>query len=287
MTEVSFTTLTNAERFAIWANSCVGSPYLPHSKGVECTPTNRHKLSAEYPKSEKYVKAVCPVISKKIAECHGVYDECKRCKWYNHADHAPILAYGPLELITVALSKVGVIDNSTKAEDFINGDHVIYSGAINYIKNFPNIVCVVFNVSEDTGNIAKIGVYNGKDIPESVVYVKNYLKGVVKTDFEKHEWSHFALIDVLYPLIVYDEMLRKVNIEQEQEINSVYQAKVVSGDNTISLNIRRRPTVNSGIIAQVNNGDTIHVLKTMDNMWVKVMYGDFVGYAVSKYIEKL
>jgi uncharacterized protein YgiM (DUF1202 family) len=82
-------------------------------------------------------------------------------------------------------------------------------------------------------------------------------------------------------------MLRKVNIEQEQEINSVYQAKVVSGDNTISLNIRRRPTVNSGIIAQVNNGDTIHVLKTMDNMWVKVMYGDFVGYAVSKYIEKL
>lgn len=277
---------TDAERLIIWANSCVGSPYLPHSVGVACTPTNRYKASVTYPRACKYANSVCPVISRKVSDCHGIYDEVKRCRWYDHNSDSPLPAYGPLELVTQAMSIVGVKISTcgTTVEEFLGDKIIVYRGGIHNLSVNPKIACLVFNVSEETGNVSKIGIYNGADIPESVVYVKSYLSGVIKTDFDRNDWSHFALIDGLYSKDTYDNMLKDIIMAQNRSGEHVYPAKVATIGDGVMLNIRRRPSINSGIISQVPNGSEVQVLSRLDEMWLKVMYGDTIGYSVSKYI---
>lgn len=278
---------SKAEALIVWANSRVGCPYLPKTKGVICTPYVRTDLSRRYPRAAPYIKKSCALHSGKIAACRGFWDEGKRCPFFDHAQDDGRPGYGPLQLVSGGFDEAKIRIPDEDAVMFLSDERVSYRGVIASLPDFP-IVCVVFNVSIDTGHVSRIGIFDGSGDDRVVFYVKNYRDGVVREPYQHGAWSHWAFISALYEddKATADRIFEHIDEYATKYTNKPYEAIVHTGG-VLSLNVRRLSGTTSGIIGQVGNGETLFVLRELNDKWAKVSYNDMVGYAQLQYLKRI
>lgn len=273
-------TLAPAERLLLWANARVGCTYLPGENGGPCTPARRVRLCANYPRQSQYIRSSCAVLLGKTERCDGTWGEGITCSWYNHADSAHKIAYGAFEFVLNALWDAGIdVKNATPGELF--GDEVfLYRGPLYRMERM--IVGIVYNINSKTGIIDRIGIYDGDG---SVIYAHSYRFGIVKVPLRPSDWSNWALVDGLYDKAVTDEVLGRIRDDEASEDDQIVSFGIVVTEKT-PLNMRRRPSMNSGVIAQIPPNTVVAILRDLNGMWLQILYKNAVGYAMSRYIDR-
>lgn len=75
----------------------------------------------------------------------------------------------------------------------------------------------------------------------------------------------------------------KANANTTQTLNDIKTTPYTV--TATSLYIRKAPSTQSGIIGQVVQNDTVHVISSAGNGWLKVNYNGKTGYAFSEYLQ--
>lgn len=283
--EIEYKVYTKVDELKIWADLRIGCAYLPRSNGLSCNIPNRTAAIAEYQRSAPQIKAMCPVASGRITKCYGTYDEGKRCRFYDHTSGKHRPSYGPLELITCAFNENGIPLSGIRPRDVLSHASIKYKASIKYLPKHVPFYGIVFNVGLDTGEINRIGLYDGTTDKPNVIYLKNFREGVVKVPFSQASWSHWAFIDGLYSAEETSEILRPAMENNIYENKKPYTAVVDTGSAQL-LNIRHQADYLSSIVGQVESGEEVLVLLDYGDIWAKVSYRDTVGYCVRQYLNQ-
>lgn len=278
------TEYTKVDELKIWAELRVGCAYLPHSRGLSCNTFNRYAAMAEYPWMASQLRSVCPVISGKIKSCSAAYDSASRCKFYDYTIDKYRQSYGALELITCAFSENGIPLSGVRAQDVLLHSLIKYRATIKYLPTHMPFYGIVFNVAIDTGEVTRIGLYDGTTDSPNVIYVKSYRDGVVKEPFTQARWSHWAFVDKIYSAEETVKLLEKAMEDNTLESKGPYTATVIT-DSKPFLNIRHQADYASSIVGQVANGEEVLVLSDIGDLWSKISYKDTVGYSVRQYLK--
>lgn len=259
---------TPADRLIRFAGSYVGSPYMPQSTKIECTPANRKKIYDRNQGARLFIKEFCPVLSGVAADCYTA-----KCKWYNHDLNRPIEGFGPWQYVLHVLRFMYPRLFTDRVESF--GDMLSNEGAISYrgyIYTMPlDVVGVVYTISQHSGNITRVGIYDGRFYEDDnmgyVYYMRSAEDGVVKEPFAESEWSHWGLFHPIYKGESI-EAITSLVMAMEEHVKSysgrVSDGVVDVGGSEYTLNIRKGPTVSAPITATVNHGEGIVVLDIIE-----------------------
>ena len=179
-------------------------------------------------------------------------------------------------LVHAAFASVGI--SLAKGATSIWGQKSLFeqTGRINTLPR--DKVCILFREEKDNpGRMAHTGIYikNGQYIHSS---------GSVKQESNMAAWTHWAL-----PKGINDGSYTPVTpvtpSSPGTQVCSSYPCQGRVGNASGTVNLRKGPSKNNGIVVRVPVGKIV-TLNGYENGWYKVSYGNNSGYMMAEFILK-
>ena len=145
------------------------------------------------------------------------------------------------------------------------------------ISNYPkNKVCVLYRHGE--GKMQHTGIYIGNG---EFIHASGSKTGVVKERMPG-KWTHWGIPKGLYGP---GSTTGPDPKPDPTPIPSGNQAKVTASSGK-TVNLRKSPSTNSGIVLRIKLGETVTILGE-ENDWYKVSYKSSTGYMMKKFLNKV
>lgn len=252
--------MNKIQKAAELAKQLVGCPYIFGAYGRKCTVGYRKSVIENREEYAIKITNNCPVLSGKQKTCSGCKYEgkqsfdCRGLTWYV-CDKAGL-----------KISKVG-------ATTQWNTDSWQEKGTINKAPLDKELI--VFR-QDDQGVMQHTGF---RLADGTVIDARGHDQGVISANENTYGWTHYAI-----PYGAYDEYKEETHEkpEGEKKMNILYKATVVGG----MLNLRAAPRTTAVALAYIPEGAVVEVIAEVNAGWSQIYYGEILGYAASKFLQR-
>lgn len=252
--------MNKIQKAAELVKTLVGCPYIFGAYGRKCTVEYRKSVIETREEYAVKITNNCPVLSGKQKTCSGCKYEgkqsfdCRGLTWYV-CDKAGL-----------KISKVG-------ATTQWNTDSWQEKGTINKAPLDKDLI--VFR-QDDQGVMQHTGF---RLADGTVIDARGHNQGVISANENTYGWTHYAI-----PYGAYDEYPYREDPEEEveQRMNTLYKATVVGG----KLNLRAAARTTAVVLAYIPEGAIVDVVSKVNEEWDQIYYGEILGYAMSKFLQR-